>query len=519
MARRPTHKARAIGYIAGLLSEHRDEAGYRLPPLRSLARDAGVALNTVRAAVSHLVEAGTLAKTDGGHYGPSSAAGAAGELLSRLASPPTAANPKWQHVADAITRDILTGRHRGATVLPSVKELCAGYHASYQTVRKALDHLCETGVVVRRAKRYQVPGYTAAAGRNRLLLIARGHYSRITGPQLTMFNTATVEQLRTLERECATRNMQLQIMPVYYKGLRGNLLGGHALPRALATLEQDTSLLGTMVWLHSTHANLFEPIFNALIRSGRPFASLGDSDKYRELTVPIRTRTGQSFVFADDYRCGQAVGNLLVSRGHRRVAFVSIFEQSTWSSRRLEGLREALKTATGDPDAVRPFIQKAPSSVLSYGFEASERALSEMKLTGPPAFADGFRHVKDAIIMNANRVWSWAAREEERESVAPMLDRALASGATAWVAANDHVALFCLHHLRAVGKRVPRDVALVGFDDLSEATTLGLTSYNFNTPAIIHAMVEHIAQPDYKPRDLNRPTMVDGYVTVRGTAG
>jgi LacI family transcriptional regulator len=43
-------------------------------------------------------------------------------------------------------------------------------------------------------------------------------------------------------------------------------------------------------------------------------------------------------------------------------------------------------------------------------------------------------------------------------------------------AANDHMALGAWDALRAAGKRVPEDLALVGFDDIPEAAAAGLTT-------------------------------------------
>jgi DNA-binding LacI/PurR family transcriptional regulator len=76
----------------------------------------------------------------------------------------------------------------------------------------------------------------------------------------------------------------------------------------------------------------------------------------------------------------------------------------------------------------------------------------------------------------------------------PLFDQALqAPGVTAWVAANDETALECLDYLDEHAVEVPRRISLIGFNDSPEAFLRGISSYNFNAAAVMHAMLADVA--------------------------
>jgi DNA-binding LacI/PurR family transcriptional regulator len=105
-------------------------------------------------------------------------------------------------------------------------------------------------------------------------------------------------------------------------------------------------------------------------------------------------------------------------------------------------------------------------------------------------------------------------RDRLVESFSPALESALASGATLWVAASDPVALGCLGWLAARNLRVPRDLALAGFDDSREALRHGLTSVRFDAPAMARAMVRQVLSPEVGGR---RTISYQGAVVVRAS--
>lgn len=145
--------------------------------------------------------------------------------------------------------------------------------------------------------------------------------------------------------------------------------------------------------------------------------------------VPVvlldRQAPGQALcsVTVDDARGGEIAAAHLFALGHRHVAFVNGPSAIRQCADRRKGVRRAARRAGLDPDAA--VVEIAVGSLTA---ESGEAAVA--------------RVLRDA------------------------------AGATAVICANDLLALGVLKGLVAVGVRVPDDVALVGYDDVSFSSML-----------------------------------------------
>jgi GntR family transcriptional regulator, arabinose operon transcriptional repressor len=136
---------------------------------------------------------------------------------------------------------------------------------------------------------------------------------------------------------------------------------------------------------------------------------------------------GQSFdaVLADNVGGAFAAVSHLVEQGHRRIAFVSTDNLGTTSVlERLQGYQHALAVA---------------------GVEGS----SSLVFTGLPVSRSPGRDYRVASPDNASRIAAFLGR----------------SDATAVFALHDHLALEVIEAARMIGRQVPDDLAVVGFDD------------------------------------------------------
>jgi hypothetical protein len=64
-------------------------------------------------------------------------------------------------------------------------------------------------------------------------------------------------------------------------------------------------------------------------------------------------------------------------------------------------------------------------------------------------------------------------------------------------------------------------LSVVSFDDTPEALHHGLTSYNFDVPAVVRAMLSHLHEPRASRLAARQhaPVVIEGFVTERGTSG
>lgn len=178
-------------------------------------------------------------------------------------------------------------------------------------------------------------------------------------------------------------------------------------------------------------------------------------------------RHASSSVTSDNYAGGQAVARLLAGRGYRRFGFLAGLEDSSTSLERERGFRDALE-AEGHALHAR--------AVGHYDFERAKQAVRAMFAQDPP----------DALF-----------------------------------AANDHMAIASLDVLRQeLGLRVPRDIAVVGFDDVPQAAwgAYDLTTVRQGVDPMVEATVTLLREQmhaELRPRDVVVPVELVERGTVR----
>ena len=135
-----------------------------------------------------------------------------------------------------------------------------------------------------------------------------------------------------------------------------------------------------------------------------PIVNAGDSDSV-------------SSVISDNYRGGRLAAQLLLDRGHQRIAFLAGLENSSTSIEREKGFTEVLRGAR------KSIFRRA---VGDYSFEGAQKAARELFIG---------ENRPDAVFV-----------------------------------ANDHMAIAAMDVLRIeLGLRIPEDVSMIGFDDIPQA--------------------------------------------------
>ncbi|AHF93289.1 GntR family transcriptional regulator [Opitutaceae bacterium TAV5] len=169
--------------------------------------------------------------------------------------------------------------------------------------------------------------------------------------------------------------------------------------------------------------------------------------------VPYPRRTRHDLVGIDHRRVAHRAAKHLIDLGARRIAFAAYTTPAESIRMRIAGYADALKAA--GPSMNAPVVVTLDQDTPQRNMEA----LRNLEVEG-------------------------------------------------LVCANDPTAGLAMHGLRALGKRVPRDVRIVGIDDVRYAALLPVPLTTLRQPcreigiAAMSAMLERLVRPDIPARDI-----------------
>ncbi|MBD3241741.1 MAG: GntR family transcriptional regulator [Chitinivibrionales bacterium] len=501
MTRHPHRYAseRAREWLESMLTDCRRGGRAQLPTLRDMARLAGVSYGTMAAVVRECKLAGAIRS-----------AGRRGLFVAGVDSPepavPPAASSRWQRAARQIETDIVNGTFAPGEQLPSYKELESRYRANFRTLKRALGSLREEGLVREDGRRFAVPRPTYSPMRNTIALV---NWIGVSSRGRDSLPPRILEHYRSLEAECSLSGVGLDVVSQQEITLT---------PGA-ASRRLGAGTLGCLVWTAYMDPGQVHRTLSAL-PSGMPVALLDESGTFRGSELaPVVRGPFRFFTLGTSVHDGTIVGRYLAGLGHRRVAWISPQRGELWSLGRETGLKRALERPTTKQNAVCELgFALAPEEQRDWNRGGRvRRALASLET----AFGDsGF-----SADPSARRTLAFVRqlREEHIDLVGRRLEalfeRALRDESiTAWVCVADRIAVRALSWLRKRGVDVPGRVSVMGFDDSIEAFFAGLTSYNFNVPAVTRAMLNHVlAPPQQGGLRRERAVSVSGYVTVRSS--
>lgn len=343
----------------------------------------------------------------------------------------------YEALAERLRRSIRRGDFQPGQLLGSEHELARQQSISRMTVRRASEILVSEGLIERR------PG--------------RGLYVRSGSVGTTLVQVVagnlqwepSLQVSRGVQQVARQRGIQVQL----YDAHGDELLDLEMLRR----LPSGSAKGAVIVSLHGPQFN--EAVYE--LRSKRfPFV-LADQ-RLHDIEVPSVT--------ADNYAGGYAAGKLLLSKGHRRIAFVGDLVASTVMDR-LSGLRDAFADAA----------------------VAFDRGL-----------------VVD-LLAEKDRLGDWSAHIEK--AVSDLMGRP--TPPTAIFFSCDGVARPGFRALLQMGVRVPDDVSIVGFDDdatIAEWLSPGLTTvrqpFTQMGEAAIELLCKLIADPMAKVEHRTLPVQL-----------
>jgi DNA-binding LacI/PurR family transcriptional regulator/DNA-binding transcriptional regulator YhcF (GntR family) len=424
-------------YLRAAIDRGAWHAGERLPTIVELARLARVSKVSMAHAIHALAEHGLL-----------DARRRRGTVLCPEPSQPDP--PPVGTRSDEIRRDLvgrlLTGAFAPAHELPSFKELDASYGVGFCTMKRLLASLVAEGILEPHRRGYRLRGAaTDASHRALVLVVGRDYDEHLVHSYARSFY---YPMLYALEQECGRRNVRLDVLPF---------------PSRIRGLGPSKDALAYYVALDGAPDKDTLDLLSRLLTFGVPVLVFRETAHRAFASLPSSRPV--VFLECSNELAGAAVGRFLLSRGHRRILYVTREPNALWSQERLAGLGRALRLA-GEGSAV---------TTLGTSPELEARLVALLRT----------------------------------------------SRATACVTCDDQLAIdHVLPLLQRRGLVPGKTISVVGFNDQIEAFERRLTTYNFNSPGLAAAVVSHALLAAAGRRARSRApnvVLIEGHIVDRGS--
>jgi DNA-binding LacI/PurR family transcriptional regulator len=401
--------------------------------------------------------------------------------------------PKWRKVADRIREAVESGTLRPGDRLGTGPEEAARWGTSHPTLRQAVRKLVEYGLLEEAPRGARVPESKTSTLRLALVRPALGMLG-FPGEADREAGFCREVVLQSLRRE-----LQIQTWSVEAEDLAR--VDGQPRPwNARSVQDFDGAVVS--LWNARDPRALLAPFAGRRIPVAVWDERPGGGDDLEKLHL-------RSFSNGYASDAGRAMAAHLAKLGHRSIAWVSPLHGSLWSRERCDGLLEAARTSAIE-------VVQHVREVVSHGDLRLPGTASELLDLEPLRSRLGTELSRFSEIL-AGMADVALRRRALLDLLVPLFQEAAASGSTAWVCANDDVALLAVEWLRGRGIQVPESVSVAGFDDSATARTEGLTSYHFNEADLAAACLSHVLRPD--PHRAPGPVRVKGFVVPRGSTG
>lgn len=508
----------ALTVALAAVEETRFRDSTRLPGIRALAARARVSVATVHKAVALLKEAGIVVSKD-----------RSGLHVTRPVSGDRGASggdmpAKVSHARERILKDLYEGHYDTDALLPSQAMLCWRLGVSYGPLKKACEELVREGYLERHKRWYRPAATRNPAPGNCIVLFLRILPSGKIWPG-NPWLTSTVYHV---QNRCQKRNVSLRIVPTYYRHDRYTIA-----PELIRQLDDERFLDRTFGFVYTdiliNNDFAHDAFISRLAGTGKPVAVVDSRGLWGNgLPAVPDEKNVRVFSISHGFKAGQAVARFLISKGHTAIAYVTNDHSAPHSQQRLRGIQAAIADA---PSGCRLTVI-SPSSRESVPQGAYQPWLDD-EMARIDEFASGLFHrgtvepalyerfVQPLVSHIRNEIGDLIAAAARRYSFLPVIEHALSTGgSTAWVCVTDTLALVALEYLHAKGVKVPRQIAVVGFDDSEKAFSSNLTSYNFDPVGLFESIVSWVLDyPSRAPKKVNSDFYTPrGFVVQRTSA-
>ena len=381
---------------------------------------------------------------------------------------------KWLDASNRLRAEIEAGRWKSGEKFPDSAWMCGHLGLTQPTLRKTMRHLVEGAWVEQLVRGWRV---AVPPERAKGLRVA---FVRHCGPDGKLGPEAEREAFfrRALEQEAARKAMYIESWGISEEGI----LYRHGVP-----IEGEVARLTDGVVLSLWHMGAIDRVFSRFASLRIPLSIWDErSQGGRRPTLPCCRWFNSGY----STHSGRKIARFLQEQGHRAAAYISPYHGSQWSQRRLEGLSQ-VGLRQSEKLEVKSFI---------HGDHWDPSQFAPATGVVGPLMADISCQVGQMLSLQVEGVaQSVSALLRDRDVLAnldALFARALDDRSiTAWVGANDDIALLAWTWLSSKKIRVGEEISLVGFDNTLRGQEAGLSSIGFREEELAVAMLDFVASP------------------------
>lgn len=465
--------------IRSIIEKSTDE---RLPSVRNLARLCSVSPMTVIRAITVLKNEGVLESRWGsGHF-----------ITGRKISGPELTNnqqaDRVKRIVLELKNDISEGKYPTHQSLPTIKQLSARYNVSYPSIKKALELLCIEKVIKRSGVRYHFFPSRIKSGL-KVAIVA-------SGPGRNSIRIET-ERERNFYRllSTAAMNHNVALETICCNDSQEELHFYTPDDSPIETYLKSKDISGII--LSSYHMKDSAECLRRLLQFNIPISAWVEDHRILKMVDRYSSNRKKLTFFDSSYSTlpGYEVGRYLIGKGHKNIAYISPFHQSPWSQNRLSGLKKA---ALSDPEVrIFPFVCTQYLNDYYFMLKVLEESSFE-KNCSTPDITQKLHPFLQSRISSVRSEHDMLLRDSliftECEK---LMKKALEnSSITAWVCANDHIAVLITDYWNYTSMSLAKRPVLIGFDNSFMSFERNISSYEFNTYGEVQLMLSHLLYPN-----------------------
>lgn len=536
---------KALKYLETSLISGFWKPGERLPSLIELGKAAGVSEFTMGKAIHVLVEKGVLSirprkgiwvslNTNEPENGvvdskEKVSEGSKKDLDSDSYRYHSVQAQKWERIKAAIVRDIYSGVFDVSKPLPTISELRPRYGSGYNVIKKSLDSLEKDGLLLPYKKTYKPILLSAVEHKSRILVLVQNFPDerkqqknlKIKGLYIS---TRVKKFIAEIETICNKRNLFFDL--VFYSIHENRLRFVDPINGKSKKIDNSNTYYGILLMKSDQHSSAFERLLYECCGFCKPMSIIDEYGVCDWALPKTNNREICLFPFAQSGNAGYKIGRFLLELGHRNVAFISPFHKEQWSINRYLGLSKAFGMA--DCNAQVHLYVDNDKSAYDINELISNKNIRNFLETLPLLYVEQMKksnlfseeHIFTFQKMITQPMLSARAQLEYRIILEPTFEKVLGDKSiTAWVLADDHIALCALEFLKNKKVAVPQDISVIGFDEVPESLYEGLTTYNYDIAGVVMAALAFISNPDVSPNKGSPVVECCGHIVPRQSTG